>query len=75
MTTRSHFYRSFVLHIWREGGLMPDERPAWRMSLEDPHSAERVGFTNVDELITYLVRWTDNPPALENDKPDLLQEI
>ncbi|MCO5182907.1 MAG: hypothetical protein M9928_02085 [Anaerolineae bacterium] len=62
-------YRSFVLHIWHEGNHKPDEDVVWRMSLEDPHSAERVGFKNANELISYLVRWMDNPSASRHENP------
>lgn len=48
---------------------MPDQRPAWRMSLEDPHSAERIGFNTIDELTSYLVRWTDDPTASKRENP------
>jgi hypothetical protein len=56
-------YRSFVLHIWREGRVASGEQPIWRMSLEDPHSAERIGFKGIDELVAFLKRWAASDAA------------
>jgi hypothetical protein len=48
-------YVAYLLRLWREtsGG-----STRWRASLQDPHSGERVGFANLDELINFLQRQT-----------------
>ena len=45
----SRNYRAFMLRFWRENA----DR-AWRASLEDPHSGERLSFADADRLLTYL---------------------
>ena len=44
-------YMSYLLRLWRviEGG-----EAAWRASLEDPHTGERLGFAGLWELLNYL---------------------
>jgi hypothetical protein len=44
-------YISYLLRLWqtrREGKLI------WRASLESPHTGERRGFTNLEELFGFL---------------------
>jgi hypothetical protein len=47
---RSAGYFSYLLRLWRDGG----EEGCWRASLHDPHTGERVGFGDIDELFAYL---------------------
>jgi hypothetical protein len=45
-------YRSYLLRLWRgnrSGGT------GWRASLEDPHSGERIGFGNLEQLFAFLM--------------------
>ena len=55
---RSLHYRSYLLRFWEEhatgnpAGVSPIGQ--WRFSLEDPHSGARLGFENLDQLITFL---------------------
>ncbi len=44
-------YISYLLRLWRANDLGP---PVWRVSLEDPHSGERLGFTDLDSLFAFL---------------------
>lgn len=64
-------YHSFILRLWQEGGVAVDGSTTWRVSLEDPHSAERVGFKNLDEFFQYLARWSDKLPSDEPDESTL----
>ena len=48
-------YQFFVLGLWQE----PGARPAWRISLEDPHTTERSGFTSLAALDAYLAAWME----------------
>jgi hypothetical protein len=44
-------YISYLLRLWQtrsEGKLI------WRASLESPHTGERYGFTNLEELFAFL---------------------
>lgn len=46
---QQHF--SFMLRLWRANG---EGEAAWRASLENPHTGERVGFASLGELFTFL---------------------
>jgi hypothetical protein len=51
-------YRSYLLRLWEERG----EHPAlsvWRFSLEDPLTARRVGFANLEALAGWLAAEVD----------------
>lgn len=51
-------YHTFLLSLWDEAG----GTPAWRCSLENPHTGERRGFKTINELAAYLKEWTQKPP-------------
>jgi hypothetical protein len=51
-------YHSFILALWQEADRLGEEHASWRFSLEDPHTAARVGFTSIDELASHLQTWT-----------------
>ena len=44
-------YFSYLLRLWRarERGAS-----AWRASLQDPHTGERMGFSSLGELLAFL---------------------
>lgn len=44
-------YLSYLLRLWRERGSASIH---WRASLHDPHSGERMGFAQLDELLAFL---------------------
>ncbi|HSN78622.1 MAG TPA: hypothetical protein VL334_26425 [Anaerolineae bacterium] len=49
-------YQFFVLGLWAQPG--QSGRPnAWRISLENPHTSERKGFTDLAELDAFLAAW------------------
>jgi len=60
-------YHSFILTLWTEGGGLPNAPPVWRISLQDPHTAQRHGFTDVAELARFLQEWTAVPPAEDSN--------
>ena len=47
-------YQSYLLRFWEERGQQPDLPPAWRFSLEDPHTGERRGFASLEALVAFL---------------------
>lgn len=57
-------YHSFILTFWLETA----DPPSWRISLEDPHTAVRRGFKEMQELVQFLEAWTAVPPSPE--QPD-----
>jgi hypothetical protein len=50
-------YYSFILALWQEADEPANSHASWRFSLEDPHTAERMGFKSIDELARYLHAW------------------
>ena len=45
-------YRSFLLRLWQ---VDEDGKHAWRFSLENSGSGERRGFSNLGELLVFLL--------------------
>ena len=45
-------YLAYMLRLWRAGSR--EGRPAWRASLQDPHSGERLAFGDAKDLLTFL---------------------
>jgi len=56
-------YVSYLLRLWRERG---SASIYWRASLQDPHSGERMGFTQLDELVAFLREQTGLAPRAED---------
>ena len=49
--TKPSTYLAYMLRLWqvdRQG------KKEWRASLESPHTAERLGFADVDQLLAFL---------------------
>jgi hypothetical protein len=44
-------YHAFLLRIWQAGS---PENPAWRASLEDPHTRQVLNFPDLAALNDYL---------------------
>lgn len=52
-------YHSFILTFWLETA----DPPTWRIRLEDPHTAVRHGFKEIQGLVQFLEAWTAVPPT------------
>jgi len=50
-------YHAGLLRLWRVGA-----GGAWRVSLQDAESGERIGFADLDHLFAYLQRLTGDTP-------------
>lgn len=50
-------YISFLLRLWQEKHNGED---LWHASLEDPHTGERHGFTNLEALMKFLLQQTQS---------------
>ena len=47
-----HFgYIAYLVRLWRPGS---SQSPAWRASVEDPHSGERRAFADLASLFAFL---------------------
>jgi hypothetical protein len=55
-------YFAYLLRLWREKG---GQAGAWRASLQDPHSGEKLGFAHLDELVAFLRERTGPAPPAE----------
>ncbi|UCC65462.1 MAG: hypothetical protein JSV36_10635 [Anaerolineae bacterium] len=53
-------YISYLLRMWRVNG---EEAEAWRASLENPHTGERIGFASLDKLFVFLRQQAGVAPA------------
>lgn len=63
---RPPYYRQLILTLWQEQGHTPAERSPWRISLQNPHTEERTGFLDPEELVAFLYAWMQEqtrPPA------------
>lgn len=49
-------YQFFILGLWAQPE-QPGRPVAWRISLENPQTAERKGFTDLAELDAFLAAW------------------
>jgi len=66
MEERPVEYFSYLLRMWRTG-----EHSAWRASLEDPRTGERVGFNGLDTLFTFLAHQTHSILGAEQKDEDV----
>ena len=65
MEERPVEYFSYLLRMWRTG-----EHSAWRASLEDPRTGERMGFGSLEALLSYLVKISQTEIVESNIKKD-----
>jgi hypothetical protein len=63
MPAKPTHYHSFLLRLWRGS-----DTPAWRFSLEDPHTGQRRGFADWAQLVEFLKEVME--PAKPNDSLD-----
>jgi hypothetical protein len=64
-------YYSYLLRFWEERGQQPDQS-VWRFSLEDPQTAQRQSFADLDGLIAHLKSKMQSQAA-ENESADHYQ--
>lgn len=56
---RATYYRQMILTLWQENGRTPSDPPRWRLSLQNPHTAKRIGFQRVEDLAAFLRAWIE----------------
>jgi hypothetical protein len=56
--------RSYLLRLWP---IVSAEQQAWRASLEDVQSGERLGFASLEQLCVYLMQQTER----DSEAPDV----
>ncbi|MCO6450751.1 MAG: hypothetical protein J5I90_08175 [Caldilineales bacterium] len=57
MTDRPLRYQLFILGLWEEPARQRGGASDWRFTLEHPQTAERTGFTSLDDLVVFLHAW------------------
>jgi hypothetical protein len=67
MNDKSTDYISYLLRAWRSNG---EGGSAWRASLEDPHTGERMGFACLEDLFNFLRQETSRTDGPELDEKD-----
>jgi hypothetical protein len=55
--TRQPVYLAYMLRLWQSAS--SDDEPGWRASVENPHTGERHGFANLEQLVEFLREKTD----------------
>ena len=70
MTTRPRRYLAYMLRLWQA---TDEGEPAWRASLESPHTGERRGFANLEELVAFLEKETGIRPLRPDGSPKTRQ--
>jgi hypothetical protein len=70
MEKRPLRYHSFILTLWQETEAASGSHPVWRFRLEDPHTSERRGFTDMADLLRFLSQWAEMLPPEERPSDD-----
>lgn len=52
-------YLSYLLRLWQT---YSDGQLVWRASLESPHTGERQGFADLEQLFVFLAEQTNGQP-------------
>jgi hypothetical protein len=52
-------YEAYLLRLWQ---VRSEGKAAWRASVENAHTGERKGFTNLGDLFDFLRQQTGTPP-------------
>ncbi len=66
-----------MLRFWAEREGFSGSRRVWRFSLEDPHTGQRQGFSNIDGLVAFLKNEIGSntqakpPPEDESTTPEV----
>jgi hypothetical protein len=47
-------YQSYMLRCWEICSQHPNQSTIWRFSLEDPRTGEKIGFADLDALVTFM---------------------
>ncbi len=51
MDNQRRGYLAYLLRLWQTGD---SQSPAWRVSLEDPRSGQRLGFVDLESAFVFL---------------------
>jgi hypothetical protein len=57
-------YVAYLLRLWLSDNA---DQPVWRGSLENPHTGNRIGFSDAQSLLAHLRRQTEIPSSAPDD--------
>lgn len=63
-------YIALLVRLWQPGH---DSEPTWHASVENPHTAERHYFANLEALFAFLVAQTTPRGARSEDPAAMIQ--
>ncbi|MCC6501116.1 MAG: hypothetical protein IT313_12695 [Anaerolineales bacterium] len=63
-------YHHFVLLLWEERDA-DGHRQAWRFSLQDSQKEARIGFKNLEELVSFLETWMKDSSETDSSKKEM----
>jgi hypothetical protein len=66
MPTEKPIYQVYLLRLW-PASVSQTGPTAWRASLENPHTGERLGFASLEQLFTYLMEQVENDGRTKSD--------
>jgi hypothetical protein len=55
--------RAYMLRFWEVPSHDSAGSPAWRFSLEDPHTGDKLGFANLEALVAFLSQELGEAPG------------
>ena len=58
--------RSFLLRLWCSNA---QGASCWQASLEEPHTGERIGFADLEQLFMFLMEQVESNPRRDRDSP------
>ncbi|MCB0174956.1 MAG: hypothetical protein KDJ97_30895 [Anaerolineae bacterium] len=61
-------YHAYLLRFWGERIHIPEDAVVWRFSLEDPHTGERRGFANLQQLLAFLDEQIGDGVGLDDNR-------
>ncbi len=67
-TERPHYF-AYLLRLWQ---VAANSEVVWRASIEDPHTGERRGFSNLDRLFEFLRQRTLDSTRSEEGETGVL---
>ena len=62
-------HRIYLLRIWAEAREGVSDMASWRMTLEEPHTGRRWGFTEPKALVAFLEALIEKGGGEEPEKP------
>ena len=53
-------YQAYILRLWQERSSAPHQDSVWRFSLEDTFTRQRLGFADLEKMLSFLQTQVDD---------------